>query len=324
MSTQRYVWAYLWARTASCPNPTCKVEIPLSPNWRLDNNGTGMRVQPLPGHIQLSIVHDQQTCTDCNAKSKECHLSDLYQNQPISNGTVKGAIATCPACGTTTPKGYLAQEAQAGRMGHRLYCVIYRDSWRDLKKDGTERKNNTTCRVFAEPQDRHFENDAHTTAELVRLQEQWDREDILPTEAIPDGNKTKDAIYYGISDWRNMFSPRQQLAHGHCVQAFRQCVDADEDAGHMDNQRRAAWGYVALGLDKVIHYNNLLTRWHPGQSVVAPTFDTHDFGMRWSPVEMAITCLGLGLEWSIKQIDDCLSQILAMTGQSQKADRPPP
>ena len=89
----------------------------------------------------------------------------------------------------------------------------------------------------------------------------------------------------------------------------------------MDNQRRAAWGYVALGLDKVIHYNNLLTRWHPGQSVVAPTFDTHDFGMRWSPVEMAITCLGLGLEWSIKQIDDCLSQILAMTGQSQKADR---
>ena len=41
---QRYVWAYLWARTAGCPG--CHVEIPLSPNWRLDNNGTGMRVEP--------------------------------------------------------------------------------------------------------------------------------------------------------------------------------------------------------------------------------------------------------------------------------------
>ena len=32
---QRYVWAYLWARTVRCA--ACDVEIPLSPNWRLDN-----------------------------------------------------------------------------------------------------------------------------------------------------------------------------------------------------------------------------------------------------------------------------------------------
>ena len=58
-----------------------------------------------------------------------------------------------------------------------------------------------------------------------------------------------------------MFNPRQQLAHGYCVQAFRQCVDADQDAGKLDDRRKAAWGYVALAFDKMINRNSLLTRW---------------------------------------------------------------
>ena len=101
------------------------------------------------------------------------------------------AIATCPTCGSTTPKGYLAQEAKAGRMGHRLYCVIYRDSWRDKNKDGTQSKRETTCRVFAKPDERHFAGDAHVAVELTKLQSQWDRDDTLPTEALPDATKPK-------------------------------------------------------------------------------------------------------------------------------------
>ena len=235
---QRYAQTYLWARTARCPG--CNVEIPLSPNWRLDNKSTGLRVEPNATSIELRIVHHRQACSDCRAKGKGCHLAALYPDQRASDGTVTSAIATCPACGSTTPKGYLAQEAQAGRMGHRLYCVIYRDSWREKNKDGSERKRETTCRIFAEPQERHFASDAHVAGELGRLQPQWDSNDILPTEALPDGNKTKDAIYYGMPHWRDMFSPRQLMAHGHCVQAFRKCVDADEDAGRLDDRRRAA------------------------------------------------------------------------------------
>ena len=312
---QRYVWAYLWARTAACP--ACQWEIPLNVHWRLDNKGTGMRLDPDDNQIRMSIVHDRQSCPDCRAKEKDCHLATLYPDRSISNGTVTRAIATCPACGSTTPKGYLAQEAQAGRMQHRLYCVIYRDSWRDRNKDGSERKRETTCRVFAEPQERHFASDAHVAAELARLQPQWDTEDILPTEALPDGNKTKDAIYYGMTDWRDLFSPRQQLAHGYCVQAFRECVNADQIAGRWNDRRKAAWGYVATALDKLISTNSLLCRWHPNRQVVAGTFDSHDFGFKWSYSEMAVTCRGLGLEWSTNDIAECLSAILVMTGHTQ-------
>ena len=309
---QRYVWAYLWARTANCPG--CNVQTPLSPNWRLDSKGTGMRLEPQGDLIDLRIVHHRQDCSDCRSKSKACHLADLYPDQRISNGTVTRAIATCPACGTTTPKGYLSQEAQAGRMGHRLYCVIYRDSWRDKTKSGKDKKRETTCRVFAKPAERHFASDAHVADELARLQPEWDADDILPNEPLPDGNKTKDAIYYGMPEWRDMFSLRQQLAHGHCVRAFRQCVDADR----LDERRRAAWGYVAIALDKMINRNSVLTRWNEKRATVESTFDSHDFGFKWSYSEMAVTCRGLGLEWSISDVDESLSEIVSMTGHIEE------
>ena len=289
---KRYVWAYLFARTIDCPS--CRIVIPLSPNWRLDNKGAGIRVLPEPdaGRCSFQIV---KTAAEQSA------------------GTVKGAIATCPHCGATTPKGYIAAEAQQGRLGHQLYCVILNDQWQGFTKAGRPKKRLTTQRSFrtATPADEtSIRRAEHRLAELAPA---WDAEDILPTEAVPVGNDQRPHTY-GMEQWAKMFSPRQQLAHGYCVQAFRECVDADEDAGQLDERRRAAWSYIAMALDKVIHYNNLLTRWHPGQSVVAPTFDTHDFGMRWSPVEMAVTCRGLGLEWSLKDIGECLTQMLAMTG----------
>ena len=180
-------------------------------------------------------------------------------------------------------------------MGHRLFCVIYRDRWRDKTKSGKESKKETTCRVFVEPEERHFTSIAHAAKELAQMEPHWNVHDILPTEAVPIGNDQRPHTY-GMEQWIKMFNPRQQLAHGYCVQAFRECVDTDQDSGRLDDQRRAAWGYVATALDKMINRNSLLCMWDPGTNKVAQTFATHDFGMKWSYAEMAVTCRGLGLE----------------------------
>ena len=313
---QRYAQTYLWAREAQCPS--CHVQIPLSPNWRLDDKSTGMRLETHGAKIEMSIVHDRSDCSDCKASSKNCHLSALYPDQAASDGTVTRAIASCPACGSTTPKGYLAQEAQAGRMGHRLYCVIYRDSWRDLTKAGKPKKRETTCRIFAEPQGRHLVSDTQVAQVLDQLEPQWDANDILPSEALPEGNKTKDAIYYGMEHWREMFNPRQQLAHGYCVQAFQECVDTDEDVGRLSECRKAAWSYVAIALDKMINRNSLHSIWVAQTSTVGQTFSTHDLGFKWSYAEMIVGGPhGYGLRWAIDDVHDCLTEMLAMTGHAK-------
>ncbi len=328
---QRYAQTYLWARTINCP--ACACEIPLNVHWRLDSKGTGIRLEPATSsadvadsdvpagvpYVAMRVVHNQSACPDCRA-DKPCALPQHHPDAPLSPGTVARAIAACPACGTTTPKGFLASEARAGRMGHRLYCVIYRDSWRDRNKDGSPRKRETTSRVFAEPSAYHFASNAHAVRELERLAPEWEADDVLPGEALPMGNKTKDAIYYGMPTWREMFNPRQQLAHGYCVQAFRECVDADQAAGRLDERRKAAWSYVALALDKLIDYNSVMSVWHSNREVLAHTFTDHNYSMKWSYAEMAITCRGLGMEWALNDIEDCLSQIIALAGHVADVD----
>ena len=75
-----------------------------------------------------------------------------------------------------------------------------------------------------------------------------------------------------------MFNPRQQLAHGYCVQAFQELVDEDKVAGKLTDVRKAAWCYAALALNKCIHRNCLLSRWVTQTELVGSAFDTHDFG----------------------------------------------
>ena len=125
LRAKRYVWAYLFARTVTCPS--CEGTIPLSPNWRLDSKGTGIRVVP-------------------DTSSGTCTFEIVTKASDQSPGTVSRAKASCPYpnCGATTPAGYISQEAQGGRLGHQLYCVIYRDTWKTKTKSGRASKRPKT------------------------------------------------------------------------------------------------------------------------------------------------------------------------------------
>ena len=117
--TRRQTQACLFARTITCPS--CEGTIPLSPNWRLDSNGTGIRVVP-------------------DTTSGTCSFEIVTKESDQSPGTISRAKATCPYpnCGATTPAGYISTEAQAGRLGHQLYCIIYRDTWKTKTKSGRD------------------------------------------------------------------------------------------------------------------------------------------------------------------------------------------
>ncbi len=294
---QRYAQTYLWCRTIQCPS--CQREIPLSPNWRLDAKGAGIQLLP-------------------DSDKGICQFRVVYQASEQSGGTVKGGIATCPypTCGNTTPKGYLAQEAQAGRMDNRLYCVIYRDQYWTLNKNGKENARPKTVRTFkvARPIDGDM---GPIQAWLSEVRPQWDDANILPNETVNPGDKTDTLLQYGVFRWNSIDNLRQELAHGYCVQAFRELVDADKSAGLLDDTRKAAWGYIALALDKMVARNCLLSVWDSGTNKVAGTFASHDFGMKWSSGEMRVTIEGMGLEWAADDMGDCIAKLVEMSGHTE-------
>lgn len=296
----KYVWSYLWSRTVACPD--CGNLIPLSPNWRLDGGGKGIRLLP-------------------DSARGVCDFEVVNTTGEQSRGTVTRGTATCPypGCGATTPSGYPAEEAGADRMGQQLYCVVVKNQWQRADGKGgwvnirkPKDKPAVPPREFraVRPED---DNSAHITALLDANKSRWDADNILPNENRIQGDADR-VVNYGMTYAIDLFSPRQQLAHGYCVQAFREMVDAERDAGRLDDIRKTAWVCVGLALDKLISTNSLLCRWHPNRNVVAGTFDRHDFGFKWSYSEMAVAIESMGLEWAIKDVGDCIGQLTEMVG----------
>ena len=272
--------------------PSCEGTIPLSPNWRLDSKGTGLKVVP-------------------DTTSGTCSFEIVTRASDQSPGTVSRAKATCPYpnCGATTPAGYISAEAQGGRLGHQLYCIIYRDTWKTKTKSGRDSKRPKTARGFRVPIP-DDDNTAEVKTKMAEQAEVWERDDILPIEEVHNGDKTKTLLDYGMPRWRDMFSPRQLLAHGYCVQAFHELVDQDQAAGKLDEIQKAAWCYTAIAIDKLLNYNSTMSIWHARSEIIANTFSSHDFGMKWSYAEMAITIQGLGLEWALDNIRECLEKLI--------------
>ena len=64
--------------------------------------------------------------------------------------------------------------------------------------------------------------------------------------------------------------------------------------GSSTRSSKAAWCYTAIAIDKLLNYNSTMSIWHARSEIIANTFSSHDFGMKWSYAEMAITIQGLG------------------------------
>ena len=96
------------------------------------------------------------------------------------------------------------------------------------------------------------------------------------------------------------------------MEVFREMLEADRAAGELTEVRRAAYGYLAISLDKLRDYNSRMTRWHSGRSVIANTFDRHDFAFKWSYAEMAPLVTGLGYDWAFEQTAKCIKELIQL------------
>ena len=141
----------------------------------------------------------------------------------------------------------------------------------------------------------------------------------MPTEDVQNGDKTKTLLTtMECPAGGTCSAPASFWPTGTASRHSMSLVDEDRDANKLDECRKAAWGYLAIAIDKVITYNSTLTYWHSSGNTVAQTFVSHDFGMKWSYSEMAISIEGLGLEWAVSNIEDCLKQLIQMTGHQQE------
>lgn len=104
------VIAWIWARTVTCPNPACRITMPLVRSWWLGKKkGKEAYVVPVVknGQVQFEIGHDPK-----QAPTAE------------TDGTVGRTGARCINCGTAVPLPHVRTEGKAGRMGAQLMATV--------------------------------------------------------------------------------------------------------------------------------------------------------------------------------------------------------
>ena len=295
---------WIWARTVRCPY--CAGRVPLSPNWRLAAKGTGVRVCP-------------QTAGGPGDEGRVCSFEIVGSEAEQSEGTVARGDGSCPFpdCGRVIKGDEIKNQAQDGKMGEQLFAVVFKERQSYETRLGHTRWR--WVRRFRAPRPED-DNEEEIRARLAEKLPEWEAQDIIPGEAIPDGNKTREPLRYGMSHWRDLFSPRQLLCHGTSVEVFRELLDADRRTGALTDARRAAFGYLALGLDTMVIYNSRSCRWDNTTGRVRSLFDRHDFAFVWSYGEMAPLVTGSGYEWVIDKTAKCIRELTDLVHGKQDGD----
>lgn len=286
---------YLWARTVSCPY--CGGLVPLSPNWRLNNQGVGVRLLP-------RVDGEHRRC--------EFEIVDKLSDQ--SPGTVKGGDGLCPYpdCGRVIDGDDIKAQAQAGRMGEQLYAVVYTER-KVVGRTAAGKPRIKKHRGFRAPRPEDDVSEAVQKA-LAEKMPDWQARDIIPDEEYPPNTNDDRPRQYGMPRWRDMFSPRQLLGHCTSVEVFHELVAECGGAGQLSELDQAALTYIATAIDKSIDYNSYNVRFEIAKQRLANTFARHDFAFKWSFAEMAPCVTGLGYDWVTRAVRKALEELIALIG----------
>ena len=287
---------YLWARTVFCPG--CDGLVPLSPNWRLAKDGTGVRLHPHLGNGPGS-------------SGRVCSFEIVETSAEQSARTVLHGAGSCPwpDCRRVIDGDEIKRQAQEGDVGEQMFAVAFKK--RVIVKTKTGKSREKWVRGYRAPRPGD-DNRAAIARRFAEKMPEWEALSIVPGEKFPPDSNDDRPIQYGMPLWRDLFSPRQLLCHGASVEIFQEMLEADRKAGALSDLRKAAYGYLALMLDTLLSYNSRLACWDNTTGRVRSTFVRHDFAFVWSYAEMAPCITGLGYEWAINKTAKCIGELVAL------------
>lgn len=266
--TKATVIAWIWARTVTCPNPACGIEMPLVRSWWLaKKKGKEAYVVPI-------ISPDRETPS---GKRVDFQIAHDLKNAPTgyADGTVGRLGGKCVACESAVSLDYIRGEGKAHRMGSALMTIV------------AEGKRQ---RIYLAPDDLHIQAAAEVPAPLD-----------APEGELPTNPRDFKTPNYGMTTWASLFTQRQLVAlttFSDLVMEVREEVLRDAlSRGMVLGQRLEEGGvdaeayadavatYLGMGLSRMADISNALCRWENTKEQVRNLFGRQAIPMLWDFAE---------------------------------------
>lgn len=286
------VIAWIWARTVTCPNPACGIQMPLVRTWRLG------RKKGKEAWIRPVVVSDS---TRPGGKRAEFIVSHGSTGAPQAeeDGTVGRNGATCIACGSAVALDHIRTEGQAGRLSTQLMTVV---------AEGARR------RIYM-----------HATTADVHAATVGEAND-PPEGALPSNPRDFKTPNYGMKEWAELFTDRQLLAlttFSDLVIVARERVLRDAiAAGRPAGERLEAGGtdaaayadavatYLGAALSRTLNKSTSVCSWDssPKMEAVRGLFARQAIPMAWDFAEANIFGTSSGnyledLDWVTRALE---------------------
>lgn len=271
--SQATVIAWIWARTVTCPNPACRIEIPLVRSWWLRNK------KNKEAYIIPHVVADPSHPSGHRIVFDIGH--DKTAAPATKDGTVGRSGAACLACEAAIDLKYVRTEGRAARIGHKLMAVV---------AEGNRQ------RIYIAPSD-----DQISAASVPRPNSS-------PEASIPPKAPSFRVQAYGMTTWSSLFTNRQLVA----LTTFSDLVIETQETVQRDSGSQAyaeaVTTYLAMAISKLADRGSSIVTWFLGRESTRNTFARQAIPMTWDFVEPNQFAEGTGswqgaVTWTAEAMD---------------------
>ncbi len=274
--TKANVIAWIWARTVTCPNPACGIEMPLVRSWWLGKK-KGKEAYVVPKVVRdLSHPSGQRVEFQIGRDPALAPTAD-------KDGTVGRTGGRCVACDTAVPLIHIRSEGRAGRMKSQLMTIVAEGSRQRLYL----------------PADRE-----HVEAAVV------ERAVEVPTGSLASNPRDFKTPNYGLTTFADLFTNRQLVAltdFSDLVHEVKNRVAAD---GGLVGYASAIATYLGMAISRTLNKSTSVCSWDssPKMEAVRGLFARQAIPMAWDFAEANVLGRSSGnfaedVEWVSRSLD---------------------
>ena len=247
--------AYLWTRTVACPNPALDAhEVPLvRQTWLAKKKGRMVALRP---EVDRDGLRVDWTVVE-GATLEELGFDPA--------GFSKGGRSTCLVCGASVDGDYVKTEGRAGRMGITPLAAVV------LKASGRGRE-------YLAVGDYPLPSDEECAKALSGL-------DVEPPEEGMVGKATDQLPLYGLSRFRDLFTPRQLATMCAFAKGVGETYDKMRKEGVEAQRAEALAALLGVTFSRLTEFCTTLSIWHKRDESLQNTYRQQALPMVWDFME---------------------------------------